>query len=249
MIALLFFPLRTQACPPPSLWMVSNLRRFSSSHPLQHRLQTLIASNPPVTPPPAAQVAVCQPAAVFFGDKHQMFRGRRGSNAGLAEMDLAHLGSQHCATPHSVQRSRCRLENEESLLASEAVISTLHVTAVGLWCADGQSLIVQQKCCLCQTFSSRNIKNKNAAGFNETHLPAGISFFCHRRTGCTSVSHSAGPEGPVQGAGPVGPGGRSCNPANKRCTASTALDWLLPGSNKNGKNVGNPMPSPFGDAY
>ena len=48
MIALLFFPPRTQACPPPSLWMVSSLRRFSSSHPLQHRLQTLIASNPPL---------------------------------------------------------------------------------------------------------------------------------------------------------------------------------------------------------
>ena len=92
---------------------------------------------PPVTHPPAAQVAVCQPAAVFFGDKHQMLRGRWGSDAGLAEMDLADLGSQHCATPHSVQRSRCRLENQESLVGSEALISTLHVTAVGLWSAVG----------------------------------------------------------------------------------------------------------------
>ena len=37
-----------QAWPPPSLWMASTLRRFSSVKPVQHRLQTLMASNPPL---------------------------------------------------------------------------------------------------------------------------------------------------------------------------------------------------------
>ena len=37
-----------QAWPPPSLWMASILRRFSSDKPGQHRLQTLMASNPPL---------------------------------------------------------------------------------------------------------------------------------------------------------------------------------------------------------
>ena len=101
-----------QAWPPPSLWMASTLRRFSSVKPVQHRLQTLMASNPPRCPTtgsPGRDVLTCCGLlwSRIVGDPDL-----GGSDAGPAQVYLAGVSIQYTGTSHSMHCSSCRLDSQ-----------------------------------------------------------------------------------------------------------------------------------------
>ena len=93
-----------QAWPPPSLWMASTLRRFSSVKPVQHRLQTLMASNPPLPNhrQPRSRCANLLRSSLAWG----------GSDAGPAQVYLADVSIQYTGTSHGMHCSSCRPDNQ-----------------------------------------------------------------------------------------------------------------------------------------